>query len=346
MSLWKRLQAALVRLGIAGQVVVFIIFIIFIVFTIFIGVAYYTGVFPDPDWTGFGPPKVNADGQEVAHFKTLWDWLGLLLVPLVLAIGGFFLTRSENRYALQLQERREEEARKIEEQRILEAQKLEAERAQDAALQAYLEAMTQLLLHEALETSKPDDTVATVARARTLTVLRVLDGTRKATVLKFLYEARLIGGIKREEGGVPGTIEAIVSLEGANLREARLEWARLEGAHLEGARLGRANLKGAYLGGANLKGAYLGGANLDRAHLDRAHLDRAHLDGASLDGASLERAHLVGADLRWADLTNSKVTREQLAQAKSHEGAKLPFDMTSPPAPEVEGGAQEDQAKE
>ena len=34
---------------------------------------------------------------------------GLLLVPLVLAVGGFFLTRSENRYSLKLQEQREQE---------------------------------------------------------------------------------------------------------------------------------------------------------------------------------------------------------------------------------------------
>jgi hypothetical protein len=118
---------------------------------VYIGVAYYTGVFPDPDWTGFGTPKVDAQGKELPHFKTLWDWLGLLLIPLVLAIGGYFLTRSENRYALQLQQRREEEARKIEEQRILEAREIEKARTQDAALQAYLDQMTQLLLDKNCE---------------------------------------------------------------------------------------------------------------------------------------------------------------------------------------------------
>jgi hypothetical protein len=167
MRLWKRLQAALVRLGIAGLVIAFLAGIV--------AAAYFAAVFPA--WTGFGPPPVDAQGQELPHAKTLWDWLGLLLVPLVLAVGGYFLTRSENRYALQLQERRDEEARK-----------LEAERAQDAALQAYLDQMTQLLLHEKLplRTSQPDDEVRSVARARTLTALGVLDGLRKRTVLQFL----------------------------------------------------------------------------------------------------------------------------------------------------------------
>jgi len=167
MRLWRRLQAALVRLGIAGLVIAFIAGIV--------AAAYFASVFPD--WTGFGPPLLDAQGKELPHAKTLWDWLGLLLIPLVLAVGGYFLTRSENRYALKLQERREEEARK-----------LERERAQDAALQAYLDQMTQLLLHEKLplRTSQPDDEVRSVARARTLTALGVLDGLRKRTVLQFL----------------------------------------------------------------------------------------------------------------------------------------------------------------
>jgi pentapeptide repeat protein len=302
MRLWKRLQAALPRLGVAVLVIAFIAFIVFIVF---IGVAYYTGVFPDPDWTGFGTPKVNADGQEIAHFKTLWDWLGLLLIPLVLAIGGYFLTRSENRYALSLQEQRE----------------------QEASLRAYLDQMTELLLHEKLRTSRPDAEVRSVARIRTLTVLRVLDGVRKATVMQFLYEAELIGGIHyNEEGDVLGTIDAIVSLDGAHLDGAYLTEAYLTKADLSGA-----HLRGALLTKADLSGASLRGALLTEADLTEADLSRANLRSASLDGANL---------------TDCKVTREQLAKARSLEGAKLPSDTAPPPAPEVEVAAQEDQAKE
>jgi uncharacterized protein YjbI with pentapeptide repeats len=394
MSLWKHLWAAFVRLGIAGLVIAFIAFVIFI------GVVYYTGVFPD--WTGFGPPLLDAQGKELPHEKTLWDWMGLLLIPLVLAIGGYFLTRSENRYALDLQERREkeaqkledqriqearkieeqriEEARKLEEQRTQEARRIEEQRAQDAALQAYLDQMTQLLLHEELRTSKPDNEVRSVARARTLTVLRVLDSVRKATVLQFLYEAGLIGGIELEEGGVTRTIDPIVSLEGTNLNGAHLQRANLNranlngaflsevflyGANLYGANLGGANLFEANLGGANLfvanleganlfvanlEGANLGGANLEGTNLNFAHLQRANLSEANLSEANLEGANLEGADLRGAyldraDLTNCKITRVQLAQAASLEAAKLPFDMTLPPAPGVEVAAQEDQVK-
>lgn len=52
-------------------------------------------------------------------------WLLIGLGIASVAIGGFFLNRSENHYALQLQEHREKETRKIEERRILEARKIE-----------------------------------------------------------------------------------------------------------------------------------------------------------------------------------------------------------------------------
>ncbi len=214
--------------------------------------------------------------------------------------------------------------------------KVADQRAQDAALQAYLDQMTQLLLHEKLRTSQPDDEVRSLARVRTLTVLEVLDGMRKATVLQFLYEAGLIGGIKQEEDDVPRTIDVVVSLFGANLM----------GVSLMGVNLAGANLMGTNLCRANLAGANLMGANLIMAVLLKANLHLASLRSAKLIQAALQEANLEGAILWGADLTNCIVTREQLAQARSLKGAILPFDMTPPPVPEVKVAAQNDSAKE
>jgi hypothetical protein len=84
---------------------------------------------------------------------TLWNWLDLLIIPVVLAIGGFLFTRSENRAKRAAAERR----------------------ALDDTLQAYLDGMSQLLTDKdlPLQTAHPNDTLSTVARARTLTVLDV-----------------------------------------------------------------------------------------------------------------------------------------------------------------------------
>src|SRR4051812_33970101 len=199
-NFWRRLtgwlttdwRAILKRLMLLGLLLAVLVGASYLLYNIF--------VFGWPIKSGldeFVPPQPKPEGYERA--KTLWDWLGLLLIPLILAIGGILFTWSENRSARRLQEQREAEARQVEEQRIVEARKIEEQRAQDAALQAYLDQMTQLLLHEKLRASQLEDEVRIVARARTLAVLRVLDGARRATVLQFLYEAGLIGGIEEDE---------------------------------------------------------------------------------------------------------------------------------------------------
>ena len=109
--------------------------------------------------------------------ETLWDWLQLLIVPLVLVgIGLLFEMQQAKR-----EERRSEVERELAEQR-----------AQDDALQAYLSQMSGLLLEKDLRESEKDSEVRTLARARTLTVLGRMDPSRKGDVMRFLVEAELV----------------------------------------------------------------------------------------------------------------------------------------------------------
>src|SRR5215210_1842770 len=91
--------------------------------------------------------------------KTVWDWLpivGALLVPLVIALGTGWITRQQ--------------AQKVENQRAEAERELAEQRAQDEALQAYLDQMSVLLLEKDLRTSEEDSEVRTLALARALTV--------------------------------------------------------------------------------------------------------------------------------------------------------------------------------
>src|SRR5688572_26778794 len=130
--------------------------------------------------------------------KTLWDWMELLIIPLILAMGAFYLNRSER----EVERERVERRAKFERQRAEENADLEREiatdRQQEAALQAYLDRMAELLLEKELRTTENEE-VRNVARIRTLTVLRGLDATRKGLLLRFLYEAGLIS---KEKGVV------------------------------------------------------------------------------------------------------------------------------------------------
>src|SRR5215208_7578613 len=177
-------------------------------------------------WTGFAN-------------KTLWDWLQLLVVPAMLALVGFLLAEAQENIQ----------------------QHAEESRAQDEALQAYLEGMGNLLLDEGLLTSQEDEEVRTLARARTLTILGRVDGARKRSVVQFLYESQLIDKDK-----------PIVRLSGADLTDADLSGADLSGADLRVADLRRADLSRAVLFGADLSDAVLFDADLSDARLSGADL--------------------------------------------------------------------------
>jgi len=111
--------------------------------------------------------------------KTFWNWMELLIIPAVLAIGAFLFNQSE---------------RKSE-------QKIVAERFQEEVLREYLDRMTELLLEKGLLTSEPESEVRIAARAQTLTTFRILNGKRKGVVLKFLSDAKLIEKEKTKYSG-------------------------------------------------------------------------------------------------------------------------------------------------
>jgi len=273
--------------------------------------------------------------------KTLWGWMELLIIPLVLALGAFLLNRSERVIERQSAEGRAKLEREI-----------ATDRQQEAALQAYLDRIAELLLKEKLRNSENDE-VQNVARIRTLTVLRGLDAKRKGLVVRFLHEAKLINKQK-----------PIVNLEGSDLRGANLRGAGLSDADLHGADLSGADLSGAGLSSANLRGANLENANMEWVNLLEANLSEANLTHAilahailahailentylstanlsdtelfgaamlyaDLSGANLSSADLTGANLESVDLTKTnlngaKVTNKQLATAKSLKGAVMP----------------------
>jgi Pentapeptide repeats (8 copies) len=266
-------------------------------------VVIFYGYLAKPGWIGVSDKK-------------FWDYLELLIVPAVLAIGVAWINLMQGERG-----RREEEAQQ---RRELE---LQDQRSQDEALQAYLDQLTQLLVtqrdHDLIR-MRVDDDVRQVIQARSEPLLRSLNPTRRWSLVMFLAVMgllakdrpiiRLAGTNLRGVDGQNAPLEQVdlatadlagANLQGANLKEADLAeanlfGANLQGAHLEGAHLAEAYLAGADLEGAHLersylRGAYLVGANLQGAHLEKAYLEEANLEGAYLRGAYLEEAYFEGA---------------------------------------------------
>jgi uncharacterized protein YjbI with pentapeptide repeats len=257
-----------------------------------------------PRWTGF-------------RGMTLRDWLpivGALLIPVVIALGTWGITWQQG---------------KIEAQRAEAERELAEQRAQDEALQAYLDQMNNLLLEHNLRHSKPGNEVPTLARARTLTVLSTLDPSRKTAVINFLSEADLI------TVGPEASIDAVPILEltGADLSGTDLSNMSLANTNLLEADLREANLSGTGLLSANLTKANLTNATLRDTQLGHAglletDLRDAKLRDANIGHANLSAANLSNADLRGADLTDAHVSEQQLRSAASLEGATMPDGQT------------------
>ena len=241
------------------------------------------------DWTGL-PSQPTSGG---AGYKTAWDWLDLLIVPAALAALGFWFSSRERR-----------------------TERLTAQsRARSETLLGYVDRMSDLIRDGNLPGSA-DDPSRAVARARTLTAAKQLDGAGRGVVLQFLYESGLIGGMTEDREVTPG----IIDLTGGDFGEAKLDGIRLRGADLSGA-----SLIGATMRGASLEGAQLRGTKLQRVDLRSGpplyaanwtmspSLIGADLSGADLtDGrldASLQRAILRGARLNGADLGREQARR-------------------------------------
>jgi hypothetical protein len=252
-------------------------------------------------WTGF-------------RGKTLWDLLQLLIVPLALAGIGFWFAAQQDARQQQIENQRAKAERELAEQR-----------AQDEALQAYLDQMSSLLLEKDLRASEEQSEVRTLARARTITVLGRLDPSRKTAVMQFLVEAELV---QRVDGRDP-----LIRLSGADLSEADLKYADLSDANLSGTNLSDANLSDAELLLADLSTAV---SKADRRYTSYSYtiLSHADLSGAVLRAADLRGAYLDYADLRGAYLGGATgITNEELEQQAAYRWGPQRRHLRRPPGP-------------
>ena len=126
--------------------------------------------------------------------KTFWDWLGLLGVPLSLAILGYWLQQKQ-------QKRSKEEAEQ--------QQEIAANETKEEALQVYFDRLSVLLVDKNLiaisaksytteEEEELLNSSLVVIRATTLSILRRFanDPRRKASVINFLIESDIISKLK------------------------------------------------------------------------------------------------------------------------------------------------------
>ncbi len=206
------------------------------------------------------------NGLGVAE-KTVWDWLDILILPMVLAVGAIGYESIE----------RQRDERRAEDQQERELQVIN-EQAQAVALQTYLDQTSDLGSVARSRLSIIDSDERGLAQARTLTILLALGSDRKRHPLKLVAQLHLI------DKGNP-----IIKLPHADLNEANLAEVTLINVDLADVDLRAANLTD-----ANLRGTVLADADLRDANLTRADLTGTDLTGANLTGARVTREQLAG----------------------------------------------------
>ncbi len=115
------------------------------------------------DWTGLSPytsPPYPKDSY-FQRGKTLWDWLQLLIIPAVLAVGGYLFNYTTSKNEQQSTQLRDQTERDI----ALDNQR-------EAALQADIDKMSELMLAQNLRNSSADEEGQNIAQVRTLIDLR------------------------------------------------------------------------------------------------------------------------------------------------------------------------------
>jgi uncharacterized protein YjbI with pentapeptide repeats len=215
--------------------------------------------------------------------KKLWDFMQLLMTPILLAVLASGLQDCSKKNEQQAANTKDKQEK----------------------LTKYLDEMSGLLLEKSLLNSKFSDLkekttspILAIAQAKTVVALTSLDSTRQNSVLQFL-ESSGLNSLDGERGVLFKS-----KMYGAKLIKANFTRAKMIQAFLQ-----HSNLTDADLTGADLRSIDLEHANLTRADLSESDLRRAQLMTANLVDSNLAKADLTKLDLAGSDMKGARLDR-------------------------------------
>jgi hypothetical protein len=289
---------------------------------------------------------VEKPGWIGSSGKQFWDYLDLLIVPAALALGVYWLNRSQGE--------REHQAEVRQRERELE---IENQRAQDATLQTYIDKIGQLVeryrasvsaveaakleYHESVDDynlfkdvpvnakgmlEDPRGTGWSVNQNLPKNEMQksksnYIDAATRCENMLTEIRAHTLAVLERIEDRPQGSDEPKVYK-----RRKRAVMSVLAEAGFLNLGSPRPNfIEGANLTYTDLK-SIVEEANFADANLKSMNLSHKNLQKVRLTGADLSDSNFVGADLTGADLEGARgVTNEELEQqAASLEGATMP----------------------
>lgn len=278
--------------------------------TVIVGLLIYVGYrWP---YSGFGETDIVRTETVTTHpsndtektvmtqtqaARTVWDWIGLVGVGSAIALAGWIIARK--------QQDRERAAA--------------LEQAQDQALQAYLDQMSNLLVDHGLAKEEHEDPAESTIR-RAIAQVSTIPVVQKVTAF---FGSN--GAMNQQEGFVDG--ESDDHLRKVAQARTIAILLGLDGEHK------RRPLKLVYELGLINKGdsvIHLNNAGLDHASLSELSLRRANLRRADFRASDLSGSDLSAADLSLADMRGTDLRRVNLRHSNLRSANFLPYDERDP----------------
>lgn len=240
-----------------------------------------------PDWTGFGEYPII---ENVAPKKKLWDWMDLLIVPILIAITVWWLGWLDNQNQI----------------------KIDNEKAQRESLNEFFKTISFYLLDKNLRNSKIESEIRSLARSRTIEFISRADSKRKGAILQFLFESALINS------------DPVINLNGVRFDNSDFKFLSLKGVKLAGIYFKNCDFSNSNFFDSNFAASDFSGSNFSLAKFDNCNIAGAKFTFAKMRGIELRNTDLSqtfidGVDFHNADLSKSIMKKEQLEKLKNKE---------------------------
>jgi len=238
-----------------------------------------------PEWTGFGAYDESKQGVRA---KTLWDWLDLLVIPVVLAVIAWLYKEHEK----------------------FKNKNNEKTQRQNQALDDFIKIITDLNLNHGLATTSPKDGTKEIARSRVILILESIEGERKGEILQFLYESKLID------------MNPKLVLFGANFNKIQLSGIDLSEAEIRGAYFIDSDIQNVNIDNSIFIGCNFKNSNFSKSKVYKTDFSYSNLSGCLFNDMDLSSVNFEGANLSKADFSDSIVTQKQSELIKTFDGIK------------------------
>lgn len=205
--------------------------------------------------------------------KPLWDWLDLLIVPVILFIGGTWFSHTSEQTQ----------------------QRIANERYQQELYRGYLDQISTLILDHDLKEAEEFSETRMFANSLTTSTLQDLEEERRNSLMRFLRST----GLATPEPGseMPGGI-----LRRGNLSNMDLSGTIMNAIDLQYARLENSDLTHAFLGAyADLRYAQFINTSLTNTDFENADIDEAVFAYTNLETAK----NLTDEQLATAKICNT-----------------------------------------